>query len=124
MEGFNCADWEVHLSDEATTMSLRGPVPTPTIEAVRPSLMGRKGWTGWTGYQKGPLILFIFCGYIEKGIYLLIYEKKVVTNILMGFKISCQVGGRVQKFQNYVMKVTFLFLVLKLFRFRGGNPNF
>ena len=26
--GFNCADWEVHLSDEATTMSLRGPVHT------------------------------------------------------------------------------------------------
>ena len=34
-------------------------------------------------------------------ICLLIYEIKIVTNILMGFKISCQVGGRGQKFQNY-----------------------
>ena len=34
-------------------------------------------------------------------IYLLIYEIKIVTNILMGFKISCQVGGHGQKFQNY-----------------------
>ena len=32
---------------------------------------------------------------------LLVYEIKIVTNILMGFKISCQVGGRGQKFQNY-----------------------
>ena len=37
-------------------------------------------------------------------IYIYIYlniNKKIVTNILMGFKISCQVGGRGQKFQNY-----------------------
>ena len=35
----------------------------------------------------------------RKCIYLLIYSK-LVTNILMGFKISFHVGGRGQKFQN------------------------
>ena len=49
------------------------------------------GWTGGTGgtdgEQKCPLILFIFCGYIDK-VYIYLYtKKKVVTNILMGFKI-------------------------------------
>ena len=34
-------------------------------------------------------------------IYLLIYEIKIVTNILMGFKIWCQVGGGGQNFQIY-----------------------
>ena len=34
-------------------------------------------------------------------ICILIYEIKILTNILMGFKISCQVGGHGQKFQNY-----------------------
>ena len=34
-------------------------------------------------------------------ICLLVYEIKIVTNILMGFKISCQVGGHGQKFKNY-----------------------
>ena len=34
-------------------------------------------------------------------ICLLVYEIKIVTNILMGFKVSCQFGGRGQKFQNY-----------------------
>ena len=41
------------------------------------------------------LCLYILC------ICLLVYEIKIVTNILMGFKVSCQVGGRGQKFQNY-----------------------
>ena len=65
--------------------------------------MGSDG-VGWDGNQKCPLKFFILFGYIDYiyiYIYLLIYEIKVVTNILMGFKISCQVGGRVQKFQNY-----------------------
>ena len=35
-----------YIFDEATTMSLRGPVPTLTCEAVRPSLMGRDGMDG------------------------------------------------------------------------------
>ena len=36
-------------------------------------------------------------------IYLLIYiNSKIVTSILMGFKILCQAGGRGQKYENYV----------------------
>ena len=60
-------------------------------------------------------------------ICLLIYEIKIVTNILMGFKISCQVGGRGQKFQNYSRQVTFLFFDLKvhfLFSPPLGRPFF
>ena len=88
---------------EATTMSLRGPVPTPTCEARRAEFdgTGRDGTDGTDGEQKCPLILFIFCVYIDK-IYIYLYtKKKVVTNILMGFKIWCQVGGRDKKFQIY-----------------------
>ena len=44
--GFNCADWEVHLSDEATTMSLRGLVLTLTASAEGASLMERDGTDG------------------------------------------------------------------------------
>ena len=47
-------------------------------------------------------------------IYILVYEIKIVTNILMGFKIWCQVGGGGTKFQNYTRYVTFLFLVPNL----------
>ena len=47
-------------------------------------------------------------------IYILIYEIKVAAKILMGFKISCQVGGLGQKFQIYSRQVTFLFLNLKV----------
>ena len=44
---------------------------------------------------------------------------KKFNNILMGFKILCQVsnlmsGGRGQKFQNYSRYVTFLFVGLKV----------
>ena len=43
--------------------------------------------TGWTGYQKCPLKFFILCGYIDKVYTYLYMSKKIVTNILMGFKI-------------------------------------
>ena len=86
-------------------MSLRGPVKTLTARREAPSLMGRvDGWTGWTGGrvdgwdgpEKGPLNFFILCGYIDYVyVYLHVYEIKIVTNILMGFKVSCQVEGRV-----------------------------
>ena len=56
------------------------------------------GWDGMYGmdrmeYQKCPSNFFILCVYIEYVYtYLYIYSK-IVTNILMGVKISCQVGG-------------------------------
>ena len=42
-------------------------------------------------------------------IYLLIHEIKIVTNIVMGFKIWCQVGGGGQKFQIYSRYVIIFF---------------
>ena len=62
--------------------------------------------TGWTGGRvDGPekcSLNFFHTLYVYRlCICILIYEIKIVTNILMGFKISCQVGGRGQKFQNY-----------------------
>ena len=102
MGGFNCADWTVHLSDEATTMSLRGPVKTLTARRKAPSLMGRvDGLDGWDGISKVSFkFLHTFWVY-SLCICLLVYEIKIVTNNLMGLKVSCQVGGRGQKFQNH-----------------------
>ena len=56
-------------------------------------------------------------------ICLRVYEIKIVTNILMGFKISCQVGGRGQKFQNYNRYVTFLFVDVKVKDFTKDFNN-
>ena len=58
------------------------------------------GWMGWMEYKKCPSNFFILCEYIEHVYTYLYINSKIVTNILMGFKISCQVGGRGQKFQN------------------------
>ena len=71
----------------------------------KPLRRGAKRGVWWDGRVDRqlfcPLIFFILCEYIEDVyIYLYIYSK-IVTNILMGFKISCQVGGRGPKFQNY-----------------------
>ena len=72
MGGFNCADWTVHLSDRATTMSLRGPATQHLHnEARRAEFDGMDGWDG-TGYQKCPLIFFILCEYIGK-VYTYLY---------------------------------------------------
>ena len=78
-------------------MSLRGPVITLTARPEGPSLMGRVGRVGRVGRmgrvdgdQKCPFnffIIFRYIDYIYIYIYLLIYEMKIVTNILMGFKI-------------------------------------
>ena len=71
-----------------------------TPRARSASLMGVMGSRG-TEDQKCPSNFFILCEYIEHVYtYLYIYSK-IVTNILMCFKILCQVGGRGQKFQNY-----------------------
>ena len=51
-------------------------------------------WNG-RGYQMCPSMLFILYGYMEY-VYICIYIYmyfRVVTNILMGFKIRCQVGS-------------------------------
>ena len=61
---------------------------------------GLDGWTGGRSRKVSFKFLHTFWVY-RLCITLLIYEIKIVTNILMGFKISCQVGGRGQKFQNY-----------------------
>ena len=64
--------------------------PASTTRPEGPSL--RMGWMdGCTEYQKCPSNLFILLPYIEHAYtYLRVYSK-VVTNILMGFKILCQV---------------------------------
>ena len=45
----------------------------------------------WISGGNGPLIFFILCGYIDKLYTYLYMLQKIVTNILMGFKILCQV---------------------------------
>ena len=91
-------------------MSLGGPVKTLTARREAPSLMGRvDGWTDGTGGTGGRVgrsrkvsFKFLHTLWVYRlCICLLLYEIKIVTNILMGFKMSCQVGGRGQKFQNY-----------------------
>ena len=65
-------------------------------------LMGRVGRVdGWDGISKVSFNFLHTLWLYRLCIYLLVYEIKIVTNILMGFKVSCQVGGRGQKFQNY-----------------------
>ena len=60
-------------------------------------LMGREdGWDELDGPEKCPLNFIILCVHID---YVCI---KIAINILMGFKISCQVGSRGQEFQDYV----------------------
>ena len=73
-------------------MSLRGPVLTLKTRGEAPSLMdGRTGGTGGRSRKVSFKILHNLWVY-RLGIYLLIYGIKVVTKILMGFKIWCQVG--------------------------------
>ena len=52
------------------------------------------------GDQKCPSI-FLILMYVKDHVYMYLYTySKVVTNILMGFKIWCQVEDHRQKFQN------------------------
>ena len=95
------------------TDSLRGPVLAHYSEADRPSLMGwdgMDGWMdGWDGISKVSFNFFHTLQVYRLCIYLHVYKIKIVTNIFIGFKISCQFGGRGQKFQNYNRQVIFLF---------------
>ena len=62
---------------------------------------GLDGWDGSDGISKVSFN-FLHTLWVKRlCIYILIYEIKVVTKILMGFKISCQVGSLGQKFQIY-----------------------
>ena len=71
-------------------MSLRGPVTTSTPRGREAAEFDAMGWdgVGWDGQQKFPLNFFILYGNIKHiYIYILVYKIKIVTNILMGFKI-------------------------------------
>ena len=100
-------------------MSLRGPGLSIYNRGRRPSLMGRVGRVGrvgrmervgrvgWVGRLSKVSFNFLHTLWVHRlCIRLLIYEIKIVTNILMSFKISCQVGGRGQNFKNYYRYVT------------------
>ena len=79
--------------------------------------------TGRTEYQKCPLIFFILCENIGKVyIYLYMYSK-FVTNILMGFKIWCQVGVFGFKFENSYREMCFWKIMLKVRCFKNTNDN-
>ena len=62
--------------------------------------MGRVGRLGRVdGPEKCPLNFFILCGYIDYVYVLLEYEIKIVTNILMGFKIYVKLAVVVKNFE-------------------------
>ena len=97
----------------------RGPIDTLSLLLVKETYIGAfglaavirlfenlfddTGGTRWTGGRSRKLsfkflhtlLVYRLC------ICLLVYEIKIVINILMSFKISCQVGDRGQKVQNY-----------------------
>ena len=77
--GFNCADWTVHFSDWATTMSLRGPATQHLHNEARRAESDGTGWTGGRvdgldGRQNCPSIFFILCMYIDY-VYIYLYTK-------------------------------------------------
>ena len=106
---FQKGRWKiVKKNGQVPTISLRGPSAIYANErrrrefwAVSYDNLRMDGWMDRTGYQKCPSIFIILWGYIDHVyMYLCIYSK-IVTNIHMGFKIWCEVGGRGQQFQNY-----------------------
>ena len=73
------------------------------------SLMGRVGRVGRS--RKVSFNFLRTLWELRTCIYILVYKIKIVTNILMGFKFSCQVGYRGQKFQTHKKFVrTFLYI--------------
>ena len=65
-----------------------GPSANPYGEARRAEFDGTGGRSSKVSFKiLHTLWVFRTC------IYILVYEIKIVTNILMGFKIWCQVGG-------------------------------
>ena len=59
----------------------------------------------------------------RSSMFLLIYEIKIVTNILMDFKIWCQVGEVELFFQNYSMYVIFWKIILKVWISDSNSPS-
>ena len=97
----------IHTGEHSPLEVSTKPLPLPpgssagfTPRARSASLMG--GMDGWNGRSKVSFKFLYTLWVYRTCIYLLVYKySKIVTNILMGFKISCQVGGHGQKFQNY-----------------------
>ena len=91
---------------DVSTMYLRGPAAQHLHNEVRRA-QDTDG-SDRTEYQKCPSMFFILCAYIEHVyiylLYILYYVyslyiySKIVTNILIGFKIWCQVGVGVTLF--------------------------
>ena len=85
-------------------VSRNGVPGAPADFLLTEGWMDGMGWMdGWDGteYQKCPSIFFILCGYIDKLNTYLYILLKIVPNILMGFKILCQVEDFEYFFQNY-----------------------
>ena len=88
---FLCSPLPYSLPSGSSALSLR--------RGLCPSLMGRVGRVG-RGTKESFIFLHTLWVY-RLSIYLLIHEIKIVTNIFIGIKIWCQVGGGGQKFQIY-----------------------
>ena len=81
---------------------------------------GTVGTDGTDGDQKCPSMFFILCWNIEH-VYIYLYTKKNAANILMGFKIWCQVRGGVTSFWKlpYSHEFSNIWLQKSLFFFDG-----
>ena len=70
-----------------------GSSDNPYAEARRAEFDGTDGTDGTDGRSRKVSFKFLHTLLVFRlSIYLLIHKIKVVTNILMGFKIRCQVG--------------------------------
>ena len=79
-------------------MSLRGPAPKALRGGRRPGEREARvwwdGWDGWDGrWSKVSFKILETLWAFRTCIHILVYKIKIVTNILLGFKIWCQVGG-------------------------------
>ena len=94
------------------------------------------GWTGWTGWTVPKSVLQCLMGRVGRWskasfnvlhtlweyrtcIYILVYKIEIAANILMGFKIWCQVGVWVTLFSNYHIHVSFQIFGSKSRRISG-----
>ena len=72
--------------------------PGSSDSAPKPEAEGRVWWDGWDGLDgldgisKGSFNFLQTLWEYRTCIYILVYKIKVAANILMGFKIWCQVG--------------------------------
>ena len=80
---------------------LRLSIYTTRPEGPSLRMDGWDAWDGWDGMSKASFKFLHTLWVYRLCICLLVYEIKIVINILIGFKVSCQVGGHGQKFQNH-----------------------